>query len=1146
MKKATNTHTQISAFGQMKLSKTLFAAILFALLTIGAGNTFAAPVPAITGYYFYMCQGATAPFFDDAPGGVWSISPATASVASVSAGGIVTGLSSGTATLSYTVGGSSATTVVTVYPTPGPIRGSGGICLSSTMTLSDTVAGGVWSSGIPSTASVGSTGIVTANNPGVVPIYYTFAISGCNATKILTVNATPAAIGGPAAVCTGTSVTLIQTTGGGTWYSSNPAKGSISTSGVLTGISGGTTTISYAATNTCKTTRVVTVDVTAVAGEINGTSTICVSATASLTDTATGGVWSSEAGSVASVDSIGNITGVGAGTTVISYAVTNSCGTVVASRVLTVNPLPDAGTISGSGIVCMGVTQSLSNASPGGVWSADGNASVDGAGNVTGIAPGTATISYTVVNSCGTAYSSVMVTVNALPDPGTISGSARLCAAATVPFTATVPGGTWSASPNATADGLGNVTGVTAGTAMISYSLSNSCGTVSATSVMTVDPLANAGVIAGTPVVCVGTSVHLTDAVAGGTWSATSNVSTDAYGNITGVTAGTATVSYTVSNGCGAAVSSMVVTVNAVSVGPITGLSVVNVGSAINLTDSVAGGVWSASNSNVTIGSNGVVTGIMPGTTTISYLISSVCSNALATKSITVNSVTGTPGSITGYYFYLCTGSTAAFFNAVAGGTWSINPLSVATVSATGVVTGVTAGTATLSYTLSGLPAMVILTVYPTPAAITGNAAVCQGATTNLSNITPGGVWSSGIPSTATVGTSGVVSATNAGMVPVYYTMAATGCRASVMITVNANPASIGGPVRVCTGATIALTDATAGGTWSSANAYASVDSAGVVSGIAPGSATISYTLGTGCYRSASIAVNQSPAPISGVLSVCPGNKTFLSDAVAGISWSSSNTGVATISASGKVTGVSAGTTVITYTLANTCITTSIVTVNAAPAVAAIMGVSSVLYGTPATLSDATSGGLWTSSNAAVIAVGSGTGVVNAVAASGSVNISYTVINSFGCSAAVTKAVSIVPTPHGRVANANTTPDVITMQSADIAQGELANEEAISAAQSTTVKGGDVVAMPMSLGLFPNPNKGTFTVKGATGAAFDAQMTYEIINAMGQVVYTTRTTAAGGVINEQIVLPENLSNGVYVLNVVSGVERKVIHFVVEK
>ena len=130
MKKATNTHTQISAFGQMKLSKTLFAAILFALLTIGAGNTFAAPVPAITGYYFYMCQGATAPFFDDAPGGVWSISPATASVASVSAGGIVTGLSSGTATLSYTVGGSSATTVVTVYPTPGPIRGSGGICLS--------------------------------------------------------------------------------------------------------------------------------------------------------------------------------------------------------------------------------------------------------------------------------------------------------------------------------------------------------------------------------------------------------------------------------------------------------------------------------------------------------------------------------------------------------------------------------------------------------------------------------------------------------------------------------------------------------------------------------------------------------------------------------------------------------------------------------------------------------------------------------------------------------------------------------------------------------------------------------------------------------------------------------------------------------
>ncbi len=1145
MKNSTKKHPQTCALRLNMLSKTLFVATIFTLLTLGTGNAFAAPVPGITGYYFYMCKGATAPFFDDAPGGVWSISPATASVASVSSVGVVTGLSAGTATLSYTVGGSSASIVVTVFATPDPIAGPGSICLSSEMNLSDTGAGGVWSSGIPSTATVGSTGIVTANNPGVVPIYFTYTVSGCRATKVLTVNATPAPIGGPAAVCTGTSIILTEATGGGTWYSITPAIGSISTSGVLTGRAGGTTTISYAATNNCKTTRVITVDVTAVAGTITGQNTICVAATAALSDTASGGVWSSTNGSVATVDSIGNITGMSAGTTLITYAVTNSCGTVVTTHALTVNPQPYAGTISGSATICVGATQSLSDASAGGAWGATGGASVDGSGNITGLTAGTASISYTVVNSCGTAYTSFMVTVNALPDPGTISGAARLCAATTALFTATVPGGVWSATGNAATDGLGNVTGITAGTAMISYSLSNSCGTVSATEVTTIDPLANAGVITGNPVVCVGTSVHLTDAAVGGSWSATPDVSIDAFGNITGIAAGTATISYIVTNGCGAAVASMAVTVNAVSVGAITGLSVVNVGSAINLSDSVAGGVWTSSNSNVTIGSNGVVTGIMPGTSTISYSITSVCSNALATKTITVNSVNGTPGSITGYYFYLCTGNTAPFFNAVAGGTWSISPLSVATVSATGVVTGLTAGTATLSYTLSGLPATAIVTVYPTPAAIMGSAAVCQGATTVLSDITPGGVWSSGIPSTATVGTGGIVSATNAGMVPVYYTMVATGCRASVMITVNPNPAAITGPVKVCTAATIALNSATAGGSWSSANAYASVDNAGIVNGISAGSAIVSYTLGTGCFRAAPITVNQAPAPISGTLSVCAGSRTFLSDAVAGISWSSSNTGIATVSASGRVTGIFAGTSVITYLLANTCITTSVVTVNALPAVAAIMGASVVTYSVPATLSDTTSGGLWTSSNAAIISVGSGTGVVSAAATSGSVYITYMVTNSFGCSATVGKAVSVA-TPHGRTGNGSTAPDVNTTQSDDITAGELVSDETISAAESTTGERVSVPSIPMSIGLFPNPNRGMFFVKGTAGAAIDALVNYEIINSVGQVVYTATTIAAGGVINEQLVLPENLSNGLYMLNVGNGAKRKVISFVVEK
>ena len=1140
MNKSTRKHPGTSAF---QLNKALFVATLFTLLTVGAGKAFAAPVPAINGYFFYLCQGATAPFFDDAPGGVWSISPATASVASVSPTGVVTGLNAGTATISYTTGGSSATAVVTVFATPGPIVGQGGICLSSSMALTDTVSGGVWSSGIPATAVVGSTGIVTANNPGAVPIYYTFTISGCFAMKTITVNATPANIGGPAAVCTGTSVTLTEGTGGGTWYSSNPASGTISTSGVLTGISGGTTTISYAATNTCKVTRVVTVDVTAVAGTITGTSNVCVTSTASLTDPAPGGIWSSGATSVASVDSNGNITGVAAGTTIISYAVTNSCGTVVAPHALAVNPLPNAGTINGSGSVCISATQSLTDTTAGGTWSASGSASVDGSGNITGLAGGTATISYAVGNICGIAYATVVVTVNTIPDPGTISGAARSCAGTTTHFTAVVPGGVWSATPGGLADASGNITGVTAGTTIVSYSLSNSCGTVSATSLMTIDPLPSAGTVTGTSVVCVGASAHLTDAVAGGIWSTTPNASIDASGNVTGVTVGTATISYTVSNACGATVASMVVTVSPVYVGSVTGPSAVNVGSTISLTDSVAGGVWSASNGNATVAANGAVTGITQGTATITYSISSVCSSAQSLKVITVNSVTGTPTSISGYYFYLCSGNTAAFFDAIPGGIWSINPLTVATVSATGVVTGVSAGTATLSYTIAGVAATATVTVYPTPGSILGSATVCQGATTSLSDLTSGGVWSSGIPSTATIGTSGVVSATNAGTVPIYYTMAATGCRTSLIVTVNANPAGISGPSRVCTGSSITLGDATAGGAWSGTNVYASVDTAGNVTGLSAGSATITYTAATGCFRSASITVNQAPAPINGTLTVCAGSRTFLSDPSSGISWTSSNTAVATISASGAVIGVSAGTSVITYNSPSYCIATSTVTVNATPVVPAIMGTSSLPYGTAGiSLSDATSGGVWTSSNVAVLTVGSGTGVLSAVSTSGSANIIYTVVNGFGCSAAVAKGITVVPAPHGHRGRAETT----TLEE-ELVQTVLQNDnENISAAAATTEEGSVIASKPMSLGLFPNPNRGMFVVKGTSGAAADAVIVYEITNAVGQVVYTHRTTAEGGVINQQIVLPEILTNGVYILNVVNGTERQAFHFAVEK
>ena len=75
------------------------------------------------------------------------------------------------------------------------------------------------------------------------------------------------------------------------------------------------------------------------AGTIIGSATVTVSSTISLSNAATTGTWSSSASSIATVGSTGIVTGVTTGTAIISYTVNNSCGTVVATKVVTVNPV---------------------------------------------------------------------------------------------------------------------------------------------------------------------------------------------------------------------------------------------------------------------------------------------------------------------------------------------------------------------------------------------------------------------------------------------------------------------------------------------------------------------------------------------------------------------------------------------------------------------------------------------------------------------------------------------------------------------------------------------------------------------------------------------------------------------------------------
>jgi Secretion system C-terminal sorting domain len=74
------------------------------------------------------------------------------------------------------------------------------------------------------------------------------------------------------------------------------------------------------------------------AGVISGLTTVCIGHTLTLADTATGGVWS-VANAHASVVG-GVVTGVSAGVDTVYYTKTNSCGSAVASFVVTVTSCP--------------------------------------------------------------------------------------------------------------------------------------------------------------------------------------------------------------------------------------------------------------------------------------------------------------------------------------------------------------------------------------------------------------------------------------------------------------------------------------------------------------------------------------------------------------------------------------------------------------------------------------------------------------------------------------------------------------------------------------------------------------------------------------------------------------------------------------
>ncbi len=110
-------------------------------------------------------------------------------------------------------GGSITGTCNTYTPSIAAISGSSSVCMGSTLSLSNTTSGGVWSSSNTGVATISAaTGLVTPVSTGTTTISYT---TDCGAvTKAITVNGLPAVAVSPFAstICAGSSVTITAST----------------------------------------------------------------------------------------------------------------------------------------------------------------------------------------------------------------------------------------------------------------------------------------------------------------------------------------------------------------------------------------------------------------------------------------------------------------------------------------------------------------------------------------------------------------------------------------------------------------------------------------------------------------------------------------------------------------------------------------------------------------------------------------------------------------------------------------------------------------------------------------------------------------------------------------------------------------------
>ena len=292
---------------------------------------------------------------------------------------------------------------------------------------------------------------------------------------------------------------------------------------------------------------------------------------------------------------------------------------------------------------------------------------------------------------------------------------------------------------------------------------------------------------------------------------------------------------------------------------------------------------------------------------------------------VNVTPATGS-SNVAGTVQFQVTGGTPPF-------TWSVTNTAVGTINtASGLFTAVLAGsTNVVARDSVGVQGVAVVTVTAAPIALalsplsTSQMTTRQTLQLTASGGTPPYRWSSSNTAVATVNSQGLVNTVTAGNATISVTDSLNAVQStiiSVIAPAAVLPISPSAPV-IAVGRSVALTitGATAPVVWSSAQpSIATVDAAtGVVTGVAPGTATINMSDAAANTGSTTVTVRQiqvqTPGSTVTVGSTITGTA---SGGTAPYTWSTSEPTIAGVNATtGVITGIGAGTATITATDAN-------------------------------------------------------------------------------------------------------------------------------------------------------------------------------------------------------------------------------------